>query len=61
MIGMENKNAAVCECANTHRPAQVLIPPTQRPFGRTAWNIIRHSDPFRKGRVLSLYFCVCVA
>src|SRR5699024_5054017 len=43
------------EWANTRKPAQVLRPPTQRPSGRTAWNMIRHSGLFVKGG-----FCRCV-
>ena len=55
IIDLKNKNAAASRCANTWKPAQVLEPPTQRPFGRTAWNMIRHSGLFVKGG-----FCRCV-
>lgn len=55
IIDLKNKNAAACRCANTRKPAQVLALPTQRPFGRTAWDIIRHSGPSCKGWFLLLY------
>ena len=56
IIDTKNKNAAACGCANTRRPAQVLRPPTQRPFGRTAWNIIRQARLFCKGWFLPYLF-----
>lgn len=55
IIDMKNKNAAAYGCGNTRKPMQVLVLPTQRPFGRTAGNIIQHSGLFCKGRFLSLY------
>ena len=55
IINLKNKNAAACGCANTHKPAQVLDPPTQRPKGRTAWDIIQQSGLSCKGWFLLSY------
>ena len=46
----EKQNAAAYGCANTRKPAQVNSPPTQRPFGCTAWNIIRQTGLSCNGR-----------
>jgi len=37
IISMESKNAAVCGCANTRKPAQVRVPPIQRHPTVSAW------------------------
>ena len=60
IIVTKNKNAAACGWGNTRRPAQVSNPPTQRPKGRTAWNMIRQSGLFVKGGFVGM-FRVCVA
>lgn len=61
IIDVKNKNAAACGCANTRKPAQVRYHLHNGPKGRTAWDIIRHSGPPRKGRVLPLSFLSCAA
>lgn len=55
IIILKNKNAAAYGCGNTHKPAQVPnhLHNGHRPHRR---NIIRHSDPSCKGRVLSFLF-----
>lgn len=52
IIGTKNKNAAACGCYQHPQACTGEVAPTQRPKGRTAWDIIRHSVPFYKGAAL---------
>ena len=56
IIGTKNKNAAACGCYQHPQACTGEVAPTQRPKGRTAWNIIRHSGSFYKGAALPFMF-----